>query len=145
MVKQSDIFEPGVARAKWWHKLPDGRFQCDLCPRECKIPKGKQGFCFIREARDDGIVLTSYGRASGFCVDPIEKKPLNHFYPGTSVLSFGTAGCNLGCRFCQNWDISKARISNRLTSYASPQQVVDAAIQSKSKSIAFTYSTMARP
>lgn len=139
MVKQTDILEPGIARAKWWHKLPDGRFQCDLCPRECKIPKGKQGFCFIREAREDGIVLTSYGRASGFCVDPIEKKPLNHFYPGTSVLSFGTAGCNLGCRFCQNWDISKARIADRLTSYATPQEIVEAAIESRSRNIAFTY------
>lgn len=139
MVAPVDILEPGVVRAKWWHKLPDGRFQCDLCPRECKIPAGQRGFCFIREARTDGMVLTSYGRASGFCIDPIEKKPLNHFYPGSSVLSFGTAGCNLGCRFCQNWDISKARVADRLTSYASPEEVVEYAIQSGAKSIAFTY------
>jgi len=139
MVAPTDILEPGVARAKWWHKLPDGRFQCDLCPRECKIKPGQRGFCFVREAREEGIVLSSYGRASGFCIDPIEKKPLNHFYPGTSVLSFGTAGCNLGCRFCQNWHISKAREADRLTSYATPEEVVDAAISSNSKSIAFTY------
>lgn len=133
------MYEPGVVKAQWWHKLPDGRFQCDLCPRECKIPAGQRGFCFIREARPDGIVLTSYGRASGFCIDPIEKKPLNHFYPGTAVLSFGTAGCNLGCRFCQNWDISKARATDRLTSYADPKQIAEAAVESGCKSIAFTY------
>jgi len=139
MVKKREIVDRGTIKADWWHKLPDGRFQCDLCPRECKIPPGKHGFCFIREAREDGIVLTSYGRASGFCIDPIEKKPLNHFYPGTAVLSFGTAGCNLGCRFCQNWDISKAKATDRLTSYASPAEVAEAALQSGSKSVAFTY------
>jgi len=96
--------QAGVVEGQWWHRLDDGRIQCDLCPRECKLHEGQRGFCFVRQAQDGGIVLTSYGRASGFCIDPIEKKPLNHFYPGTSVLSFGTAGCNLGCRFCQNWD-----------------------------------------
>ncbi|MCX7872122.1 MAG: AmmeMemoRadiSam system radical SAM enzyme [Verrucomicrobiae bacterium] len=129
----------GVIKAEWWHKLPDGRFQCDLCPRECKIQPGQRGFCFIREATPDSIVLTSYGRASGFCIDPIEKKPLNHFYPGSAVLSFGTAGCNLGCKFCQNWDISKAKAADRLTSYASPMEVAEAALRSGSKSVAFTY------
>ncbi len=100
---------------------------------------GQRGFCFIREVRGEDVVLTSYGRASGFCVDPIEKKPLNHFYPGTSVLSFGTAGCNLGCRFCQNWDISKAREQDRLTDSASPESVVRAAAAAGCRSIAFTY------
>jgi len=103
------------------------------------MSEGQRGFCFVREAREGGVVLTSYGRASGFCVDPIEKKPLTHFYPGTSVLSFGTAGCNLGCRFCQNWEVSKAREMERLTDEASPEGIARAALQAGCKSIAFTY------
>jgi pyruvate formate lyase activating enzyme len=134
-----EMLEAGVVRGEWWHRLDDGRVQCDLCPRHCKLHEGQRGFCYIRQARDHGVVLTSYGRASGFCIDPIEKKPLNHFYPGTSVLSFGTAGCNLGCRFCQNWDISKARADDRLQSWAAPEAVVEAAQQQGCKSIAFTY------
>ena len=133
------MFAPGVVRAEWWHRLEDGRIQCDLCPRFCKLHEGQRGFCYVRQAREGGMVLASYGRASGFCIDPIEKKPLNHFYPGTSVLSFGTAGCNLGCRFCQNWDISKAREDDRLQSWASPEAVVEAAVKHGCKSIAFTY------
>ncbi len=133
------LIEPGVVRGQWWHPLDDGRVQCDLCPRECKLADGQRGFCFVRRARDGGIDLTSYGRASGFCIDPIEKKPLNHFYPGSSVLSFGTAGCNLGCRFCQNWDISKARESDRLTDWATPEAVAQAAQNAGCRSIAFTY------
>ncbi len=133
------MIEPGVVLGQWWRRLEDGRFECNLCPRFCKLKEGQRGFCFVRQAREDGIVLTSYGRASGFCVDPIEKKPLNHFYPGTSVLSFGTAGCNLGCRFCQNWDISKARAADRLNDWASPEGIVEAALKSGCKSIAFTY------
>ena len=100
--------------ARWWTRLPDGRIECRLCPRFCKLNEGQRGFCFVRQNFGGQMVLTTYGRSSGFCIDPIEKKPLNHFYPGTSVLSFGTAGCNLGCRFCQNWDISKARAFDRL-------------------------------
>lgn len=126
-------------KGDWWHRLDDGRIQCDLCPRNCRLKEGQQGFCYIREVREGELVLTSYGRASGFCIDPIEKKPLNHFYPGSSVLSFGTAGCNLGCRFCQNWDISKARQNDRLTSPASPAKIVQAAKEHGCKSIAFTY------
>ncbi len=133
------MIEPGVVAGEWWHRLPDGRFQCDLCPRYCRLRPGQRGFCFVRQAQPDGIVLTSYGRASGFCIDPIEKKPLNHFYPGSSVLSFGTAGCNLGCRFCQNWDISKARQMDRLSDWAAPDAVVVAARASGCRSIAFTY------
>lgn len=133
------LIEPGVVAGDWWHRLADGRLQCDLCPRYCKLHDGQRGFCFVRQARAEGMVLTSYGRASGFCIDPIEKKPLNHFYPGTSVLSFGTAGCNLGCRFCQNWDISKAREADRLSAWASPETVVEAAVRSGCRSIAFTY------
>ena len=92
-----------------WHRLDDGRVQCDVCPRACRLREGQRGLCFVRARQDDAVVLTTYGRSSGFCVDPIEKKPLNHFLPGSAVLSFGTAGCNLACRFCQNWDISKSR------------------------------------
>jgi pyruvate formate lyase activating enzyme len=134
-----ETVEPGVVRGEWWHRLADGRIQCDLCPRECKLHEGQRGFCFVRQAQDGGVVLTSYGRASGFCIDPIEKKPLNHFYPGTSVLSFGTAGCNLGCRFCQNWDISKARAIDRLGEWATPEAVAEAATRMGCQSIAFTY------
>ena len=94
---------------RWWHMLADGRMQCDLCPRDCRLHEGQRGACFVRQRVGDSMVLTTYGRSSGFCIDPIEKKPLNHFYPGSSVLSFGTAGCNLACKFCQNWDISKSK------------------------------------
>jgi pyruvate formate lyase activating enzyme len=130
---------PGVVAGEWWHRLPDNRLQCDLCPRNCKLRPGQRGFCFVREARPEGMVLTSYGRASGFCIDPIEKKPLNHFFPGSSVLSFGTAGCNLGCKFCQNWDISKAGQNDRLTDWADPEAVARAAQRANCRSIAFTY------
>src|SRR6266849_3911603 len=108
---------------RWWHWLEDGRIQCDLCPRDCKLQEGQRGFCFVRQRLADRMVLTTYGRSSGFCVDPIEKKPLNHFLPGSSVLSFGTAGCNLGCRFCQNWDISKSREVDRLADEATPAAI----------------------
>jgi pyruvate formate lyase activating enzyme len=93
----------------------------------------------VRARDDDQIVLTTYGRASGFCVDPIEKKPLNHFLPGTAVLSFGTAGCNLACRFCQNWDISKSREYDTLADQASPETIASNAIDLRCKSVAFTY------
>ncbi|HEX3446222.1 MAG TPA: AmmeMemoRadiSam system radical SAM enzyme [Chthoniobacterales bacterium] len=138
-VSERQVLRPGVVRGQWWHHLSDGRVQCDLCPRECKLHDGQRGFCFVRQAQDGGVNLTSYGRASGFCIDPIEKKPLNHFYPGTSVLSFGTAGCNLGCRFCQNWDISKARVIDRVGEWASPDEVAEAALGSGCGGIAFTY------
>ncbi len=134
-----DPSDPTVVEGRWWHRLDDGRVQCDLCPRECKMRAGQRGFCFVRENVGGRMALASYGRASGFCVDPIEKKPLNHFLPGSSVLSFGTAGCNLGCRFCQNWDISKAREDDRLTDRAMPERIADAAIGTGARSVAFTY------
>ena len=133
------VLEPGVVVGAWWHRLDDGRLQCDLCPRFCRLRDGQRGFCFIRQARDGQIVLTSYGRASGFCIDPIEKKPLNQFYPGSSVLSFGTAGCNLGCQFCQNWDISSARAYDRLGDWAAPEAIAATAVAHDCRSIAFTY------
>lgn len=124
---------------RWWTMLPDGRVECRLCPRFCKLNDGQRGFCFVRRRVGDEMILTTYGRSSGFCVDPIEKKPLNHFLPGSSVLSFGTAGCNLGCRFCQNWDISKAREWDKLADAASPQQIAHAARRLGCRSVAFTY------
>jgi pyruvate formate lyase activating enzyme len=125
--------------ARWWHALPDGRLQCDLCPRDCRLHDGQRGLCFVRQRRGEAMVLTTYGRSSGFCIDPIEKKPLNHFLPGSSVLSFGTAGCNLACRFCQNWDISKSREADRLTDAASPEAIARAARGAGCASVAFTY------
>ena len=124
---------------KWWHRLGDGRIQCDLCPRDCRLHEGQRGLCFVRRMEGGRMVLTTYGRSSGFCVDPVEKKPLNHFYPGTSILSFGTAGCNLACKFCQNWDISKSREMDRLQDAASPQAIADAARRLGCESVAFTY------
>ncbi|ARU31115.1 AmmeMemoRadiSam system radical SAM enzyme [Sulfuriferula sp. AH1] len=124
---------------KYWHALDDGRIQCDLCPRDCKLHEGQRGACFVRMREGNQIVLTTYGRSSGFCIDPIEKKPLNHFYPGSSVLSFGTAGCNLACKFCQNWDISKSRDMDKLMDQAAPETIAIAAEQSGCKSVAFTY------
>jgi pyruvate formate lyase activating enzyme len=124
---------------RYWHALPDGRIQCDVCPRFCALHEGQRGMCFVRARENDGIVLTTYGRSSGFCVDPIEKKPLNHFLPGTSVLSFGTAGCNLGCRFCQNWDMSKSREMDTLADAAGPEQIAARAQELGCRSVAFTY------
>jgi pyruvate formate lyase activating enzyme len=125
--------------ARYWHLLQDGRIQCDVCPRYCKLHEGQRGLCFVRARQGGQIVLTTYGRSSGFCIDPIEKKPLNHFLPGTPVLSFGTAGCNLTCKFCQNWDISKARDLDRIQDLASPGTIADAAFQIGCRSVAFTY------
>ena len=124
---------------RYWHSLEDGRLQCDLCPRYCKLREGQRGLCFVRGRMNDQILLTTYGRSSGFCIDPIEKKPLNHFLPGTPVLSFGTAGCNLACKFCQNWDISKSREFDRLQDRASPEAIAEAAAATGCRSVAFTY------
>ena len=124
---------------KYWHVLDDGRIQCDMCPRACKLREGQRGLCFVRACEAGKVVLTSYGRSSGFCIDPIEKKPLNHFLPGTPVLSFGTAGCNLACKFCQNWDISKSREVDTLADAASPLQLAGAAVRLGCRSVAFTY------
>jgi pyruvate formate lyase activating enzyme len=124
---------------RYWHRTDDGRVQCDVCPRACRLREGQRGFCFVRMRQDDAVVLTTYGRSSGFCVDPVEKKPLNHFLPGSPVLSFGTAGCNLGCRFCQNWDISKSRQADTLADAASPEAIAAAAADLGCRSVAFTY------
>ncbi|MFV1982356.1 MAG: AmmeMemoRadiSam system radical SAM enzyme [Thiohalomonadales bacterium] len=128
-----------IFRVGYWHLLNDGRIQCDLCPRACKLKEGQKGLCFVRERQDKTMVLTTYGKSSGFCIDPIEKKPLNHFLPGTSVLSFGTAGCNLACKFCQNWDISKSREIDTLAVSASPERIAAVAKNHSCASVAFTY------
>jgi pyruvate formate lyase activating enzyme len=125
--------------ARYWHPREDGRLQCDLCPRECRLRDGQRGFCHVRQRLGDELVLTTYGRSTGFCIDPIEKKPLNHFLPGTPVLSFGTAGCNLGCRFCQNWDTSQARLVLRQCEEAAPETIARAARDAGCRSVAFTY------
>ncbi|EIC19660.1 AmmeMemoRadiSam system radical SAM enzyme [Thiorhodovibrio frisius] len=121
------------------HLLADGRIQCDLCPRACRLREGQRGLCFVRGASQGRMELLTYGRSSGFCIDPIEKKPLNHFLPGTPVLSFGTAGCNLTCDYCQNWDISKSRAADTLAATASPEQIAQAAHSHGCRSVAYTY------
>jgi len=136
----------GAVSTRFWTHLHDGRLRCDVCPRGCKLRRGQRGLCFVRARPDeaeawprDEVVLTTYGRSSGFCVDPIEKKPLNHFLPGSPVLSFGTAGCNLACDFCQNWDISKSREMDTLAARATPEAIAEAAVDAGCKSVAFTY------
>jgi len=124
---------------KYWHQLEDGRLQCDLCPRFCRLQEGQRGMCFVRARQNHQVVLTTYGRSSGFCVDPIEKKPLHHFLPGTEVLSFGTAGCNLACKFCQNWGMSKSREMDILADAASPEVIAKAAKECGCRSVAYTY------
>ncbi len=125
--------------ARWWQPADKGKLLCTLCPRYCTIGDGQQGFCFIRYNEGGKLYTSGYGHPTGFAIDPVEKKPLNHFYPGTGILSFGTAGCNLGCKFCQNWSISKARLDEVNALTASPEDVVDLAKTYKVPSIAFTY------
>ncbi len=135
----ADAHPDAVVPGRYWTRLDDGRVRCDVCPRRCVLGEGQRGLCFVRARRGDEIVLTTFGRSSGYCVDPIEKKPLNHFMPGTPVLSFGTAGCNLTCRFCQNWDISKSREVDTLADQASPERIARAARALGCRSVAFTY------
>ncbi|WP_461516802.1 AmmeMemoRadiSam system radical SAM enzyme [Porticoccus sp.] len=130
---------PVTFPTRYWHALEDGRLQCDVCPRECRLHEGQRGLCYVRGREGDEIVLYTYGRSSGFCIDPIEKKPLNHFLPGSSVLSFGTAGCNLACKFCQNWDMSKSREMDTLADAAMPERLAETAVELGCRSIAFTY------
>ncbi len=131
--------EPTCAPTRYWDPLPGGRVACTVCPNQCRLAEGQRGACFVRMNRGGRVVLTTYGRSSGFCVDPIEKKPLNHFLPGTPVLSFGTAGCNLACRFCQNWDISKSREWDTLADAATPEAIAQAAVRLGCPSVAYTY------
>ncbi len=125
--------------AKWWKEGKNGKIICTLCPRYCELWEGQKGFCYIRENINGKLYSTGYGRPTGFGLDPIEKKPLFHFLPGTSVLSFGTAGCNLGCKFCQNWTMSKSKLEDVNALYATPEDVVKLAMQYNAPSIAYTY------
>lgn len=134
-----DVNEFGTHPGRYWQSLDDGRIECQVCPRLCRLRDGQRGLCFVRARQGDQIVLTSYGRSSGFCIDPIEKKPLNHFLPGTPVLSFGTAGCNLTCKFCQNHDMSKSREMDRLMARAAPDELASAAVRAGAASVAYTY------
>ncbi|MGI9443859.1 MAG: AmmeMemoRadiSam system radical SAM enzyme [Rubripirellula sp.] len=129
----------GDFTGRWWTEQSDGRILCHLCPRACRLKPGDRGFCFVRMNKNGKMVLDSYGRSTGFCIDPIEKKPLNHFLPGTPVLSFGTAGCNLGCKFCQNWDISKSREVSRISNLATPLDIAVTGLNQGCRSVAFTY------
>ncbi len=131
--------DDSVVPTRYWHRLEDGRVQCDVCPRFCKLHEGQRGLCFVRACKGGQIVLTTYGRSSGFVIDPIEKKPLSHFLPGTPVFSFGTAGCNLACKFCQNWDISKSREIDTLADQAPPDKIARVASQLGCRSVAYTY------
>jgi len=131
--------KPGHYPARYWHKIDDNHIQCNLCPRKCILKNEQRGFCYVRQNLNGQLILTTYGYSSGFCIDPVEKKPLNQFYPGSSVLSFGTVGCNLACPFCQNWDLSKSRNDARAREIAYPATIAKAAQQSQCKSVAFTY------
>jgi pyruvate formate lyase activating enzyme len=137
---RSEVFDPqSIVPTNYWHKLADGRVQCDVCPRFCKMHEGQRGLCFVRANQNGAVVLTTYGRSSGYCIDPIEKKPLNHYLPGTPILSFGTAGCNLACKFCQNWDISKSREWDTLADSAAPETIAHAARDLGCRSVVYTY------
>lgn len=125
--------------ARYWRKLADGKIRCELCPRLCRLNDGQRGLCFVRQRHGERLFLKTYGRSSGFCIDPVEKKPLNHFYPGTPVLSFGTTGCNLSCKFCQNWDISRADQWDRSIERAMPDEIAETALKFRCKSVALTY------
>ena len=128
-----------VNPAKYWHKLPDGKIQCDLCPRLCKLANEQSGFCTYRKREGSEISSLLYGFASGFCIDPIEKKPLFHFLPGSPTLSFGTLGCNLGCKFCQNWDVSRCQVKDAVVELVPPHEIARAARKMGCSSVAFTY------
>ncbi len=128
-----------MVEAKWWEPAEKGKLLCTLCPRYCKIGEGQPGFCYIRQNHHGKLYTLGYARPTGFAIDPIEKKPLNHFLPGTKVLSFGTAGCNLGCKFCQNWSISKAKLDDLNALTAEPEDVIALAKKYDSPSIAYTY------
>lgn len=123
--------------AKYWHLGADGAIECDLCPRHCHVGEGQHGACRVRERHGDQLEAAAYGLVCGLAVDPIEKKPLNHFLPGSQVLSFGTVGCNLTCRYCQNAGLSRARQigGQRIT----PEEIADEAVRLGCESVAFTY------
>jgi len=136
---QLTALQPGVHEARWWEPMADGRLHCYLCPRHCHIGEGQSGFCFIRKNEGGRLLQLGYGRPAAIAMDPIEKKPLNHFFSGTKILSMGTAGCNMGCFFCQNWDISKAKSDQVNALSLAPDHVVDVALEHRAPHLAFTY------
>ena len=142
------VVQETVIPTRYWHTLGDGRIQCDVCLRACKLRDGNRGLCFVRANWanwGDRIVLTTQGHCSGFCTDPVEKKPLNHFLPGTPVLSFGTADCNLTCKFCQNRDISKFREIDTLADLASPEKTARVVRELGCQSTAYLYNEPLSP
>lgn len=128
-----------MKEAKYYEKLPDNKVHCYLCPRHCKIGDGQPGFCFVRKNEGGILYQMAYNQPYAINIDPIEKKPLFHFHPGTAILSLGTAGCNIGCKFCQNWDISKARHDHNRAFDLTPQKAVKAARDNYCDSMAYTY------
>jgi len=124
---------------RWWEPMPDGRVHCFLCPRHCHIGEGQAGFCFIRVNQAGKLYSLGYASPAALQIDPIEKKPLNHFLPGTRVFSLGTAGCNMGCFFCQNWSISKSQSDQVRSTHIPAEDIVALAIRYGCPSIAFTY------
>jgi pyruvate formate lyase activating enzyme len=134
---KSAILKPHEGR--WWEPMENGKLHCYLCPRHCHIGEGQTGFCFIRKVENGRLLQLGYGRPAAIQIDPVEKKPLNHFFPGTKIFSMGTAGCNMGCFFCQNWDISKAKSDQVNAADLSPEQVVTLAQQYGCPHLAFTY------
>lgn len=129
----------GVPAARWWQPLAGSRVRCDLCPRRCELAPGQAGFCGMRRNEAGQLVSLGYGRPQGLSADPVEKKPLYHFLPGTRTLSFGTEGCNLACSFCQNWHMSRAAPPADAAPQVAPEEVVELALQADCRSIAFTY------
>jgi pyruvate formate lyase activating enzyme len=136
---ESAIHASPMHEARWWDVSPDGRVHCFLCPRHCRLRDGQAGFCSIRANRGGRLYSLAYAAPAAVQVDPIEKKPLHHFLPGTPVLSLGTVGCSLGCSFCQNWDLSKSRLDEVATRRLPPEDVVALALRHGCPSIAFTY------
>ena len=124
---------------KYQNILQNGKTECTICPRNCNLSEGQEGFCHVRKNVNNNIELITYGYNTGLAIDPIEKKPLYHFYPSTPILSFGTIGCNMGCMFCQNWHISKSKANPESLNKTSPEEMVEIAKKYKCKSVAFTY------
>ncbi len=139
MLESASVSNPAAHQARWWELAPDGRVHCFLCPRHCRLRDGQAGFCSIRANRDGRLRLLTYGAPAAVHVDPIEKKPLYHFLPGSPVLSLGTVGCNLGCSCCQNWDLSRSRPDEVVARRLAPDEVVALARRHGCPSIAFTY------
>ena len=125
--------------ARWWKIVEGKTIKCLLCPRHCVLREGQHGFCFSRQNHQGSMVLSTYGKPCGMGIDPVEKKPLNHFYPGSSVLSFGTIGCNMDCSFCQNSSLSRGENIDLYQEEISPEIIAYTASRSKCTSVAFTY------